>query len=105
MIDARRMEVYCLVCDNKLNVMVSTEAKIIEDGSFADLLDHNQVWFFGNGSDKVRSVIPEGNAVFVPDVELSATHLGELAYEKHQQTSRIKSQTFRGILGRPGRPR
>jgi tRNA threonylcarbamoyladenosine biosynthesis protein TsaB len=83
MLDARRMEVYCLVCDKNLKVVCSNEARIIQNGSFSDLLGKSEIWFFGNGSDKVRSVIPEGKAVYIPDIEPSAMQIGELAHHKY----------------------
>ncbi len=93
MIDARRMEVYTLVCDRTLNIVRPTEARIIEGTSFSDVLNSNEVWFFGNGSDKVRSVIPEGRAVYIPDIEPTAIHLGELAQRKYK-TGEFEDLTY-----------
>ena len=47
MLDARRMEVYCAVFDNQMNSIKKTEAKIIDENSFADLLEISEVYFFG----------------------------------------------------------
>jgi tRNA threonylcarbamoyladenosine biosynthesis protein TsaB len=51
MIDARRMEVYCLLWSRGV-IIEPVSAKVIDEGSFAEVLDNGQVVFFGNGSDK-----------------------------------------------------
>ena len=45
MIDARRMEVYCQILDNQMNIISETEAKIIDELSFPELLNENQLVF------------------------------------------------------------
>ncbi len=51
MLDARRMEVYCLLADIKGQKILATHAKIIDNLSFSDYLDTNKISFFGNGAD------------------------------------------------------
>jgi tRNA threonylcarbamoyladenosine biosynthesis protein TsaB len=80
MIDARRMEVYTMLFDGELNVVSPTEAKIIDQFSFADQLQKNKIFFFGNGADKCRSTITHPDAVFVDNIFPSAEWMGELAY-------------------------
>ena len=82
MIDARRMEVYCLLTDDKLNVMQPTEAKVIDALSFSDQLEHQLIIFFGNGSVKCRNVIAHRNALFIMDIYPSAKQVGAMAYQK-----------------------
>jgi tRNA threonylcarbamoyladenosine biosynthesis protein TsaB len=82
MIDARRMEVYCYVADSTLRVVQPTEAKVIDETSFKEYLDRNQVIFFGDGSDKCREKINHPNAKFVSGVYPAATNMGQRAYEK-----------------------
>jgi tRNA threonylcarbamoyladenosine biosynthesis protein TsaB len=82
MIDARRMEVYCLVADSSLKVIHAIEAKVIEETSFKEYLDKNTVIFFGDGSAKCSNVIRHENARFVDDVYPRASYLGLLASQK-----------------------
>lgn len=82
MIDARRMEVYCLVADASLQIIQPTQAKVIEGTSFLDLLESQRIIFFGNGADKCEPIIQHVNAQFYKGVSLSAVSLGSLAFRK-----------------------
>lgn len=82
MIDARRMEVYCLMADSSLRIIQPTEAKIIDELSFKEYLDENKVIFFGDGSDKCIDKIIHDNAFFIKGVYPRASHLGFMAFEK-----------------------
>lgn len=82
MIDARRMEVYTAVYDNKLNVVSETEAKILDNNSFADFLDTRKLVFFGDGAFKCADIFDSENAVIVTDFKNSAKDLSSLALEK-----------------------
>jgi tRNA threonylcarbamoyladenosine biosynthesis protein TsaB len=82
MIDARRMEVYCLIADSGLNIIRPTEAKVIEEDSFKEYLDQNQVLFFGDGSDKCKEKIVHMNAQFISGIYPQAAELGFLAFRK-----------------------
>lgn len=75
MIDARRMEVFCAVYDKAINEVLPAQAKIIDEQSFADLLEHAVVYFFGTGAAKCRNVITHPNARFPDEVECSAAHM------------------------------
>ncbi|MBK5286101.1 MAG: tRNA (adenosine(37)-N6)-threonylcarbamoyltransferase complex dimerization subunit type 1 TsaB [Bacteroidia bacterium] len=79
MLDARRMEVYCAVYDSELNEVEPTSAKIIEENSFQNILETNTVYFFGNGASKCKSIIKHSNAVFVDDVNASASSMISLS--------------------------
>jgi len=83
MIDARRMEVYCAVYNYKNELILETEAKIIDEQSFSDLLNQYVVYFFGDGAAKCE--IDLGihlNTRIMTDFENSASHLTILAFEK-----------------------
>ncbi len=82
MIDARRMEVYTAVFDRKGVVVRDIHAEIIEEGAFADLLQDHKVFFFGNGSDKVKDIIRHPNANFISGVSTSAANMILLAEQK-----------------------
>jgi tRNA threonylcarbamoyladenosine biosynthesis protein TsaB len=83
MLDARRMEVYCMVMDSKMSLIQATQAKIIDEESFADLLQKNKIAFFGNGANKCKAFIKSENAIFIDDIHPSAIQVGELAWEKY----------------------
>jgi len=84
MIDARRMEVYCLIKDGNFNDVLDTHNKVIEETSFSDLLVSNQVVFFGNGSGKCQEILGvNNNAIFVEGIEASAKFIGALANKKY----------------------
>lgn len=68
MIDARRMEVYNAVYSPGLEEVVSVEATVVDEHSFADLLSKGKVCFFGNGADKCKAVLRSPNAVFVDGI-------------------------------------
>lgn len=83
MIDARRMEVYCAVYNHQNELVLQTEAKIIEQQSFSDLLDQYIIYFFGDGAPKCEAMLGlHLNARILADFENSASHLTDLAFEK-----------------------
>ncbi len=84
MLDARRMEVYCLLANNKCEVLEPTQAKIIDESSFASELAEKKMTFFGNGALKCKQMIRHPNAVFLDNIVPSAIQIGELAQEKYQ---------------------
>lgn len=87
MIDARRMEVYCQVLDNQMNVISETEAKIIDELSFSELLNENQLVFFGDGAIKCKAVITHKNAIFLnTEIHPSAKTVGLLATNSFEKS-------------------
>lgn len=85
MIDARRMEVYCAVYNQNLEEVIETQAKIIDEQSFADLLEDNMIYFFGNGAEKCQAKIQHENAFFIKNIHPSAREMGSFAWEKFQK--------------------
>lgn len=82
MIDARRMEVYCLLTDSKMNIVSETQAKIIDENAFAEHLEKSKILFFGDGAFKCKSKLEANeNAVFLEVACTSAVHTGSLAWE------------------------
>ena len=75
MLDARRMEVYCAVYDEKGRELHPAAAKIIEAGSFSELLEKQKVFFFGDGAVKCKSILDHPNATFIEDILPSARHM------------------------------
>lgn len=82
MLDARRMEVYCAVYKaDTLEILEPTQAKIIDETSFADLLENHQIIFFGDGAEKCRATLGRNpNAIFLNQTIFpSAKSIGALA--------------------------
>jgi tRNA threonylcarbamoyladenosine biosynthesis protein TsaB len=97
MIDARRMEVYCLVVNAKTKEIVEeTSAKIMDETSFAALLESNSMLFFGDGAAKCKSLLANNkNAYFLDEVvHPSAKNLGMLAYRQWQSQAFEDIETF-----------
>ena len=87
MIDARRMEVYCQILDNQMNVISETEAKIINELSFSEILDEKKIVFFGDGATKCRAEISHKNAVFLnTEIHPSAKTVGLVATKSFEKS-------------------
>jgi tRNA threonylcarbamoyladenosine biosynthesis protein TsaB len=80
MIDARRMEVFTAVYDKDLNEKLPPANLILNNNSFSELLNDNQICFFGNGSAKFMSVMRHHNAIFL-DVTIDSTHMISFSHE------------------------
>ena len=64
MLDARRMEVYAAVFDGAGQRLSPTEAVILDETSYQDLLAAGTVLFIGPGAEKFQSVCAHPNASF-----------------------------------------
>ncbi|MBE6230193.1 MAG: tRNA (adenosine(37)-N6)-threonylcarbamoyltransferase complex dimerization subunit type 1 TsaB [Bacteroidales bacterium] len=64
MIDARRMEVYTAIFNEAGMQLTPTEAKILDETSFAEELDSSIVLFTGNGSEKFKPLVNHPHALF-----------------------------------------
>jgi tRNA threonylcarbamoyladenosine biosynthesis protein TsaB len=85
MLDARRMEVYCLVCRNDMSSIEKTQAKIIDQSSFENLLAKHEMVFFGNGAPKCKPLLQKSpNATFIDGIYTSAANIGDLAWRSFQ---------------------
>jgi tRNA threonylcarbamoyladenosine biosynthesis protein TsaB len=70
----------------KLNgdVLQKTNAMIIDENSFADLLKSNKMLFFGDGASKCKPILQHRqNAMFVDNIYPSAVQIGEMAWHKY----------------------
>ena len=68
MIDARRMEVYHAVYDQHLKNVEPTQARVIEKGSFDELLKNHRLAFFGDGASKCIPLLEHPHATVFEDV-------------------------------------
>jgi len=86
MLDARRMEVYCAAFNTTGKQLLPTQAKILDEVSFSDLLKEEKVAFVGDGAAKFEALIKEHpNASFFPDIYPEATGMVAIALEKFQR--------------------
>nr|WP_301393838.1 tRNA (adenosine(37)-N6)-threonylcarbamoyltransferase complex dimerization subunit type 1 TsaB [uncultured Duncaniella sp.] len=69
MVDARRMEVYTCAYNFSLEPLMERMPLILDENSYENILEMGRtVLFFGDGSDKARTVINAVNAEFIPDI-------------------------------------
>lgn len=85
MIDARRMEVYCQLVNASQETIQAIEAKVIDESSFREQLENNQIIFFGDGAAKCKEKINHSNARFVEGVYPAALDMGEMVFEKFRK--------------------
>jgi tRNA threonylcarbamoyladenosine biosynthesis protein TsaB len=86
MIDARRMEVYSAVFNDKKQVIKETAAVIVDENSFKELLDKQIVYFFGDGAAKCEEILGKHlNTRLIDDFENSAADMVSLAYQKFKE--------------------
>jgi len=85
MIDARRMEVYNALYDNRLRVIKEVQAEVITADSFQKELTAHPVWFTGDGAEKCREFF-SGNkhARFIENPMPSARYLIEPAEKRFE---------------------
>jgi tRNA threonylcarbamoyladenosine biosynthesis protein TsaB len=84
MIDARRMEVFSAIFDKFLIEKVSSSNFILSDNTYDNLLKHEKILFFGNGSSKFQQIIQHPNAYF-KQIEVSALQMINLSYSYFSQ--------------------
>jgi len=86
MIDARRMEVYAAIFDQKNREVREAVAEVIDAFSFQELLATHTIFFGGEGADKCKTVMGEHpNVMFLDGFKTSAKFIVGLAGEKFRQ--------------------
>ena len=94
MIDARRMEVYTAIFNRKNECVEETNAKIIDNNSFSDLLKEKPMVIFGNGANKCKSEIDHPNAFFIDDIKTSAQFMCLLAQKAFENNNFVDLAYF-----------
>jgi len=89
MIDARRMEVYASVFNSEYEIVQKTEAIIMDEKSFTDLLKDHKIVFFGDGAAKCQVLLLENpNAIFLgEEIRPSAKTVGKLAAKSFEENN------------------
>lgn len=85
MLDARRMEVYAALHDEKLGIIKPTAPVILEEYAYEDVLSTEKILFFGDGSTKAKEVITHENAYFAEDIVPTAEEVARLALKKYKE--------------------
>lgn len=84
MIDARRMEVFTALYSKDLQTIKEAAAITLNEQSFDEELANHRICFFGNGSDKFRSIKKNKNAFFSL-VDTDASHMAPLSEDKFRR--------------------
>jgi tRNA threonylcarbamoyladenosine biosynthesis protein TsaB len=93
MIDARRMEVYSAFYDSEFQIKREISADIITPDSYAEILNNQPVYFFGNGADKCKSSLIHSNALFIDNISPLAENMIQLA-EKAYSEKRFENTAY-----------
>jgi tRNA threonylcarbamoyladenosine biosynthesis protein TsaB len=109
MIDAKRMEVYCQILKSNLEVVRPVESVEVHETSFSELLQDNQMFFFGDGAEKCRNVIKHNNAVFVDGIVPKASQMGSIAFSffeknKFEDLVNYTPFYFKDFVAKQGKP-
>lgn len=75
MMDARRMEVYDAIYNQKGELIRDVAATIVDENTYASLPDSPTISFFGNGVAKCKSVINLRNALFFDEIHPLASNM------------------------------
>jgi tRNA threonylcarbamoyladenosine biosynthesis protein TsaB len=94
MIDARRMEVFTALYDDKMNILLEPHAEVLSPQSFAENYDKKMIIYFGSGMGKWRLICSDKNAFFI-ESEFNPNTLNLLAFERfsNKDFSNITSST------------
>ena len=81
MLDARRMEVYSAVFDNRHTKINEVQAEILTENSYAEITE--PIYFVGDCQEKCQTVLTKSNFHFLPNIIYpSANEMSVLSYEK-----------------------
>jgi tRNA threonylcarbamoyladenosine biosynthesis protein TsaB len=86
MIDARRMEVYTAVYDKSFTAILPVQAMVVDENSFAEVLEKNAVCFFGDGMSKCRELLKGNQSAFF-DATAATTAAGVAARSEYYYQS------------------
>jgi len=80
-IDARRMEIYHTVFTNTGTVYKELKAEVINELSFSEIPESKNIHFFGDGAEKLKSIVKRPGCVFDEEFIISASSMREPAFE------------------------
>jgi tRNA threonylcarbamoyladenosine biosynthesis protein TsaB len=83
-IDARRMEVYQAVFDSNYKEVSPVESHVVDANSYDQWLKKGQVYFIGDATEKIKTLIHHPRAIFCYNHWPSAIQMAELSFEKYR---------------------
>jgi tRNA threonylcarbamoyladenosine biosynthesis protein TsaB len=82
MIDARRMEVYRAIYNVNLDLVLDTEAVILDANTFESLQKEHFIVLFGTGANKLKELYAnQDNLVIYEQFPSHASYMSEVAYQ------------------------
>jgi tRNA threonylcarbamoyladenosine biosynthesis protein TsaB len=96
MIDARRKEVFTAVYNKELAAILPPVALVLDEHSFASLLDQHRIIFAGNGAFKWQAICKHPNALFaaLTGVAEAMAHLSHISFLQHQFADLAYTEPF-----------
>lgn len=85
MLDARRMEVFACVFNNKREQIRDIKAEILLENSFMEYLNNGTVTFIGNANEKFKEICNHKNAVFLDKKLPSSKEMCLFAASKYKK--------------------
>lgn len=87
MLDARRMEIYAAIFDDKLKVIEPVCAHIVTENSF-EAFAGKEIIYFGDGASKCKTLFEfKDNYIFLDNIDLSAVAICMLAESEFQNNN------------------
>lgn len=94
MIDARRMEVYSALYNNRLETVREVDAIILADDSFQDFKDF-RIALFGNGAEKTKELFRNQDYIVYPGpLQASASSIASLAMDRFLASDFVDTAYF-----------
>lgn len=94
LMDARRMEVYTATFNSHCQMQTPIEAKIIDENSFMDANNENEIVIFGNGAAKCAQIMKHPQLHHMEEVHCHADDMCELAHEAFLQKTFVDVAYF-----------
>ena len=83
-LDARRMEVYSCVFDDKYKEIRETKAEVIDENSFAEFSKFKKIHIIGSGAEKCEEIIKQPDFKFYKEAFPSAKEMAKLGQKKFE---------------------
>lgn len=81
LIDARRMEVFMAVFNNQLDTLRLPQAMVLDETTFADLIQKQPIVFSGSGRKKLENIFQHEHAIYI-DVQHKASHMIDIGLQR-----------------------
>lgn len=94
MLDARRMEVYTSIYTPQCIRETEIQAQIIDQTSFLEELQKQDLYFFGNGAPKCKGVITDQHSHWIEDIVPDARFMCQLAEDQAHNRLDIKQIAY-----------